>query len=69
MYKRLFFLRHDGWFESRLEGKLLHAGMDEIIPWAYAMMERHHYRNYMITENPRPSLRRMQPVYQVATAD
>ena len=52
MTKRLFFLNHDGWFEEAISEKLLHASQDEIVLWAYAMMERKNYRNYLITENP-----------------
>jgi hypothetical protein len=52
MNKRLFFLSHDGWFEEAISEKLLHASQDEIVLWAYAMMERKNYRNYLITENP-----------------
>jgi hypothetical protein len=49
---RLFFLTQDGWFESELTEKLLHATGEDLIRWAYAMMERYNYRNYLITENP-----------------
>jgi hypothetical protein len=52
MNKRLFFLKQDGWFEAELTGKLLHASGEELVLWAYAMMERKNYRNYLITENP-----------------
>jgi hypothetical protein len=52
MMKRLFFLRKDGWFEEKISGKLLHATHEELISWVYSMMERHQYRNYLITENP-----------------
>jgi len=52
MKKRLFFLRQNGWFEVELTGKLLHATYEELIRWIYATMERHNYRNYLITENP-----------------
>jgi len=57
MNKRLFFLSRDGWFEEEISDKLLHATHDELVLWAYATMERKNYRNYLITENPRPSLR------------
>lgn len=52
MNKRLFFLNKDGWFEEELTGKLLHASREELVLWAYAMMERKNYRNYRITEKP-----------------
>jgi hypothetical protein len=52
MNRRLFFLKHDGWFEEALSGKLLHATQEELVLWAYAMMERKNYRNYLITEKP-----------------
>jgi len=52
MSRRLFFLQQEGWFEAEIAGKLLQATDTELIRWAYAMMERHHYRNYLITENP-----------------
>jgi len=52
MNKRLFFLKHDGWFEEEVSRKLLHASHEELVLWAYAMMERKNYRNYLITENP-----------------
>jgi hypothetical protein len=52
MNKRLFFLGHDGWFEAEVSGRLLHASQEELVLWAYAMMERKNYRNYLITENP-----------------
>jgi hypothetical protein len=54
MNRRLFFLKQDGWFEAKLTEKLLHATGEDLIQWAYAMMERYHYRNYRITEKPRP---------------
>jgi hypothetical protein len=56
MNMRLFFLQKDGWFEAELTEKLLHASGEDLIRWAYAMMERHHYRNYLITEVPIPCL-------------
>jgi hypothetical protein len=49
---RLFFLNKDGWFEEEISGKLLHASQEDLVLWAYAMMERKNYRNYLITENP-----------------
>jgi hypothetical protein len=52
MNRRIFFLKHDGWFETGITGKLLHAPLEELCRWAYAMMEQHNYRNYLITENP-----------------
>ena len=52
MEKRLFFLRQDGWVEAQLSRNLLVASHEELARWAYAMTERHGYRNYMITENP-----------------
>lgn len=52
MNRRLFFLNHDGWFEAEVTGKLHHASHEELVLWAYAMMERKNYRNYLITENP-----------------
>jgi len=61
MNKRLFFLNHGGWFEEELTGRLLHAPQEELVLWAYAMMERKNYRNYLITENPKQSLRAMLP--------
>ncbi len=57
MTKRLFFLNRDGWFEEEISGKLMNATQEELVLWAYAMMERKNYRNYLITENPKPSLR------------
>jgi len=61
MNKRLFFLNNEGWFEEEITGKLLQASQDELVLWAYAMMERKNYRNYLITENPKQSLRAMLP--------
>jgi hypothetical protein len=52
MNKRVFFLRHDGWFEEEISGKLTNCKHEELILWAYAMMERKNYRNYLVTENP-----------------
>ncbi len=52
MKKRLFFLTHEGWIEEELSGKLLHTTREELVLWAYAMMERKNYRNYLVTENP-----------------
>ncbi len=49
---RLFFLSKEGWFEEEISGKLLHATQEELVLWAYAMMERKNYRNYLITDNP-----------------
>jgi hypothetical protein len=58
MNKRLFFLRNDGWFEEQVTGRLLDASHDELVLWAYAMMERRNYRNYLITENPERILKK-----------
>ena len=63
MNRRLFFLNHDGWFEHEMSGGLISASHDELVLWAYAMMERKNYRNYLITENPMRSLR-MHPVHK-----
>ncbi|MBN2481858.1 MAG: hypothetical protein JXB19_08970 [Bacteroidales bacterium] len=52
MKKRLFFLKNDGWFEMGLSGKLLYASHEELAGLACTIMQRHRYRNYMITENP-----------------
>jgi hypothetical protein len=52
MNRRLFFLKQEGWFEVEITGKLLQATDTELIRWVYAMMDRHKYRNYLITENP-----------------
>jgi hypothetical protein len=49
---RLFFLKQDGWFEAELTEELLHATGEDLTRWAYTVMERYHYRNYLITENP-----------------
>ena len=54
MNKRLFFLKHDGWFEVKVAGKLLNMSDNELIRWAYAMMEQYNYQNYLITEGPHP---------------
>ncbi len=61
MNKRLFFLSAEGWFEEEISGKLLNASHDELVLWAYAMMERKNYRNYLITDNPKQSLRTVLP--------
>ena len=52
MNMQLFFLTQDGWFEAELTEKLLHVTAEDLIRWAYAMMERNHYRNYRIMEGP-----------------
>ena len=52
MHKRLFFLKQDGWHETEINENLMYAPVEELVFWAYAMMERYGYRNYMITENP-----------------
>jgi len=52
MNRRLFFLQQEGWFEVEIAGKLLQATETELVRWAYAMMDRYKYRNYLITENP-----------------
>jgi hypothetical protein len=52
MQKRLFFLRQDGWFEMEISAKLLNSPNEELFKWTYAMMDKHGYRNYLITENP-----------------
>jgi choline kinase len=64
MTKRLFFLNHDGWYEEEISEKLLHASQEELVLWAYAMMERKNYRNYLITENPERVMRAMRPVHK-----
>lgn len=58
MSRRLFFLKQEGWFEVEMTGNLLNCSLDELIGWAYDMMERCHYRNYIIKEGPQslPSL-------------
>jgi hypothetical protein len=68
MNKRLFFLSKEGWFEEEMSGKLLHASHEELVLWAYAMMERRNYRNYMITDNPKQSLRTMLPLFHLDEA-
>jgi hypothetical protein len=56
MAKRLFFLGTEGWFEMdpELAGALeINAKTyDDLIGLAYRIMNRHGYRNYMISENP-----------------
>ena len=52
MNRRLFFLKQDGWFETELTDGMLHAAYEDLIHWAYVLMERHHYRNYRIVEAP-----------------
>ena len=54
MDKRLFFLEQDGWFEVEVAAKLLNSSNEELFRWAYAMMDKHGYRNYLIIENPAP---------------
>jgi len=49
---RLFFLEKDGWFEVEMTEKLLSSPKEELLRWIYATMDRHYYRNYLITENP-----------------
>jgi hypothetical protein len=55
MAMRLFFLKKEGWFEAEIAGKLKDAPAEELFRWAYAMMDKHQYRNYLITENPERS--------------
>jgi len=52
MDKRLFFLEQDGWFEVEVTAKLLNSSKEALLQWTYAMMDKHGYRNYLITENP-----------------
>jgi hypothetical protein len=54
MKKRLFFLKKDGWFEVEITAKLLNSSNEELFRWTYAMMDKHGFRNYLITENPGP---------------
>jgi hypothetical protein len=54
MQKRLFFLKQDGWFEVEITAKLLNSSNEDLFQWTYAMMDKHGYRNYLITENPGP---------------
>jgi hypothetical protein len=56
MRKRLFFLKQDGWFEAEVTAKLLDSSNEELLTWTYAMMDKHGFRNYLITENPGPVL-------------
>jgi hypothetical protein len=56
MQKRLFFLKQDGWFEVEVAAKLLDSSNEELLQWTYAMMDKHGYRNYLITENPAPTI-------------
>jgi hypothetical protein len=62
MDKRLFFLRQDGWFEVEVSAKLLNSSNEELFQWAYAMLDKHGYRNYLITENPAPAIGKRYPV-------
>jgi len=55
MEKRLFFLNQEGWFEVEVTENLKNASPDELAKWVYAMVDRHKYRNYLITENPEMS--------------
>ncbi|HLO58812.1 MAG TPA: hypothetical protein VK179_08740 [Bacteroidales bacterium] len=59
--KRLFFLKNDGWTEEEISGRMLQFTQEELVLWAYAMMERKNYRNYLITENPERVLTRKIP--------
>jgi hypothetical protein len=52
MQKRLFFLKQDGWFEAEVTARLLNSSNEALLQWTYAMMDKHGYRNYLITENP-----------------
>jgi hypothetical protein len=52
MNRRLFFLKQDGWFEAEVTEYLEDASPDELTRWVYAMVDKHKFRNYMITENP-----------------
>ena len=56
MGKRLFFLKPEGWCEAEITEKLKNASPDELARWVYAMVDKHNYRNYLITENPGPVL-------------
>ena len=67
MNKRLFFLNRDGWFEEEISGRLLTATDEELVLWAYAMMERKNYRNYLITDNPRRMMVRKTQSEQMAS--
>ena len=67
MNKRLFFLSKEGWFEEEVSDKLLHATQEELVLWAYAMMERKNYRNYLITENPERVMVRKTQTKQIAS--
>lgn len=48
----MFFLKNGGWFEEELSVRLQQTSNEELVLWAYAMMERKNYRNYLITDNP-----------------
>ena len=65
---RLFFLKQDGWFEAELTEELLHATGEDLTRWAYTVMERYHYRNYLITENPGCVLANSGPTVMVSYA-
>ena len=58
MNKRLFFLKNDGWVEEDISDKLTHATHEELVLWAYSMMERKNYRNYLVSENPERVLKK-----------
>ena len=62
MQRRLFFLKKDGWFEADITEKLLNSPNEELFQWTYAMMDKHGYRNYLITENPVTVVGRRYPV-------
>ena len=47
-------MKKDGWFEADVTTKLLNSSNEELLQWTYAMMDKHGYRNYLITENPAP---------------
>ncbi len=54
MNKQLYFLKQDGWFEYEMTGNQLTLSLDELISWAYDIMKRERYRNYIIKEGPHP---------------
>ncbi len=53
MNTKIYFSKQDqGWFEYEIPEHLKHSTGDELIKWAHKKVEQHHFKGFVISENP-----------------
>lgn len=53
MNKKIYFSKQDkGWFEYEIPDHLKHSTNDELINWAHQKVDQHHFKGFVISENP-----------------